>query len=183
MLSLALLAAAALLFIGIDASKAKEAVKWVRERVDAKKAAALLLVALAFALMPHFQGSAPVPTPAPDAGPLSLKGSFVGPSASEDASVIGAMCLELADEIEWDGMQTQPFYKTGIAIDELRKVARQFRCRGISIGDRQPAAHDLIAGYFDQHVGEDGGPLTSEQRAAWVSAFRDVGRAASDASR
>lgn len=185
MLSLALLAAAVLVFVGIDASRVIEAAKWVRGRADAKKAAALLLVVVAFALMPDFQGSvpSPTPTPAPDTGPLSLEGSFTGPSASEDASVIGSMCLELADEIEWDGMQTQPMYKTGVSFDELRKVARQFRCRGISIGDRQPAARDLIAGHFEQHVGDDGGPVTSEQRAAWITAFRDVGRAASDASR
>ena len=183
MLSLALLAAALLVFVGIDASKVMEAVNWVKGRADAKKAAALLLVVLAFALMPHSWEAAPSPTPAPDPGPLSLAGVFSGPSASEDASVIGSMCLELADELEWDGMQTQPMYKTGVSFDELRKVARQFRCRGISIGERQPAARDIIAGYFEKHVGEDGGPVTPEQRAAWIAAFRDVGRAASDASK
>jgi len=60
---------------------------------------------------------------------------------------------------------------------------REFRCRGISIGDRQPVARDVIAKYLEDAVGTDGGPLTPEQRSAWVAAYRDIGRAATDAAK
>jgi hypothetical protein len=95
------------------------------------------------------------------------------------------LCNELADEIEFDGTQPEAerYLKSGVAVDELRKAARILRCRGISIGDRQPQARDLIATYLDEHVGTDGGPLTAETRAAWVTAYRDIGRAASDAAK
>jgi hypothetical protein len=53
----------------------------------------------------------------------------------------------------------------------------------VSIGQRQPAARDAIKGYLDAAVGTAGGPVTPEQRSAWVAAFRDVGRAATDAAR
>jgi hypothetical protein len=32
-------------------------------------------------------------------------------------------------------------------------------------------------------VGTDGGPLTAEQRTAWVAAYRDLGRAATNAAK
>ena len=92
------------------------------------------------------------------------------------------MLNELADEIEWDGTQSEPSLRTGVQIDQLRKTARVLRCRGESVGDRQPKARDKIASYLEQHVGTDGGTLTPESRSAWVSAFRDVGRASIDAA-
>ena len=119
----------------------------------------------------------------PDAGPLVLRGMFVSPTASDDASLIGALCNELADEIEFDGGQPTPYLATGVSVDELRKAARVLRCRGVSIGDRQPKARDAIAKYLDEKVGTDGGPLTPDVRAAWVAAYRDIGRAATDAAK
>jgi hypothetical protein len=108
---------------------------------------------------------------------------FAGETASEDAALIGAMCSELADEIEFSSGHPDGYLSTGIAVDELRKRTRILRCRGISIGDRQPAARDAIAKYLEDAVGTDGGPLTPEQRTAWVVAYRDLGRAASDAAK
>jgi hypothetical protein len=143
---------------------------------------ALVAAAVAYGLGPS-AAPAPGPTPAPDAGPLSLAGLFAGETASEDAALIGAMCSELADEIEFSSGHPDGYLSTGIAVDELRKRTRILRCRGISIGDRQPAARDAIAKYLEDAVGTDGGPLTPEQRTAWVVAYRDLGRAASDAAK
>lgn len=143
---------------------------------------ALLAAALAYGLAPA-HGPAPGPTPAPDTGPLSLAGLFAGPTASEDAALVGAMCLELADEIQFASGRPEGYLSTGIAVDELRRRVREFRCRGISIGDRQPVARDVIAKYLEDAVGTDGGPLTPEQRSAWVAAYRDIGRAATDAAK
>lgn len=145
-------------------------------------AGAALVAAAAFAFTSNDK-PAPTPVPLPDSEGLSLAGLWSGPTASEDAAVVGALCLEIADELHFDGDQPQPYISTGLAVDELRKTARILRCRGISIGDRQPAARDAIAKYLDQTVGTDGGPLTPAQRAAWVTAYREVGRAASESAR
>jgi hypothetical protein len=108
---------------------------------------------------------------------------FVGPSAAADAVLVGALCGELADELQWDGTQDDPFFRTAISIDELRQRARELRCRGESIGSRQPAARDAIASHLERAVGTSGGPITPEQRAAWVTAFRDIERAAANVTR
>jgi hypothetical protein len=178
-----LAAAAALVFGGGDLpARAAEAVAWIRERVTVRQAAAVVLLVAALVVHLSSRPAAPAPTPAPGV-PLDLRGLFKGPTASADAATIGALCSELADEIEADGMGESPFLKTGVAFDELRHRARELRCRGVSIGQRQPAARDAIRSYLDAAVGTAGGPVTPEQRSAWVAAFRDVGRAATDAAR
>jgi hypothetical protein len=182
--ALLLAAAAALVFGGGDLpARAAEAVAWIRERVTVRQAAAVVLLVAALVVHLSSRPAAPAPTPAPGV-PLDLRGLFKGPTASADAATIGALCSELADEIEIDGMDTDgPFLRTGVAFDELRHRARELRCRGVSIGQRQPAARDAIRSYLDAAVGTAGGPVTPEQRSAWVAAFRDVGRAATDAAR
>lgn len=182
MLSILLLAAGAAVFFGVDAAKIRAAWATVRSRVDSKAAIAAALVLAAILLLPSWSRDV-APTPVPDAGPLSLEGSFSGATASDDAILVGSLLLELADELEYDGSQSEPSIRTGVQIDHLRKTARVLRCRGESIGDRQPEARDKIAAYLEAHVGTDGGPLTPETRAAWISAFRDVGRAATDAAK
>lgn len=143
-------------------------------------AAAALVVAAVVVSLP---GGESVPTPAPPAGDLVLTGRFVGPTAAADAATVSALSEELASEIEWDGMQSDPLLKTGVAFDELRTRARELRLRGESIGARQPQVRDAIHGYLDRTVGVSGGPVSSEQRATWVAALREIGRAASDAAR
>ena len=64
----------------------------------------------------------------------------------------------------------------------LRVAAREARLKGDSIGARQPHLRDAVGKYLDEHAGNDGGPLTPEERSAWVAAFRDVARAC-DAAR
>ena len=94
MLSILLVAAAVALFYGGDLSKFQPAVEWVK-RLDPKKWVAIALVLAAVLLMPRGQRQ-DEPTPAPDTGPLVLRGTFLGPSASDDASLVGALCHELA---------------------------------------------------------------------------------------
>lgn len=124
----------------------------------------------------------PAPGPAPDAR-LVLRGTFVGPDAAADAATVAALMDELAAEIEWDGMQAEPLIRTGVAVDDLRQRARELRCRGVSLGEKHPRAREAIKVYLDGAAGMSGGPLTPAQRSAWVAAYRDVGRAAADASR
>ncbi len=127
--------------------------------------------------------AAPTPAPGPAPGALDLRGCFVGPDASIDATITATYLEEVASELEWDGMQPDPFFKTGVAVDELRTRARELRTRGVSLGEKHPRARAAIKDYLDRTAGTSGGPLTAEQRSAWVSAFREVARAAADAAR
>lgn len=181
MISVLLIALAVSLFYGVNIEKAKAWFGSISKRLDASKWLAISLLLVAVALLPGWPRDGQ-PTPVPDSGPLSLRGEFTGATASEDASIIGSLLNELADEIEWDGSQSEPSLRSGVQVDQLRKAARTLRCRGESVGERQPKARDKIAAYLEQHVGVDGGPLTPESRAAWVSAFRDVGRASLEAA-
>jgi hypothetical protein len=187
MITALLLAAAALLFASPEHLKA------IREAVRQKAAAATLqprhllasglVIGAAMVWFSAGRDEAAPPPPAPAPAGLHLRGLFKGPTASEDAATIGGLCSELADEIEWDGRQAEPSLKSGVAFDDLRQRARELRCRGVSIGARQPAARDAIRVYLEEQVGTAGGPVTPEQRAKWVSALRDIGREATDAAR
>jgi len=130
-------------------------------------------------------GSRREPTPAPPAPDvaLDLRGKFAGPDAATDAQTTAALLDELASEIEWDGMQSQPLIASGVAVDELRQRARELRCRGVSLGEKHPRAREAIRAYLDQAAGTSGAPLTPETRSKWVAAYRTVARAAADAAR
>lgn len=135
---------------------------------------ALLLVACAV----YQDDRAPSPPPTPDApSDLNLDGLFVGDEAANDAAMLAALCDEIADEIEWDGSQEEPFLKTGVAFDELRTRARVARMKGESMGDRQPLACDKIAQHLFLEVGDKGGLVDAAQRARWVAAYRDISEA------
>ena len=149
--------------------------------IDGKHVAVLaLVVAAAISFMPS-RSSTPKPEPEPPTS-ISLRGKFVGPSAAEDAATMSALCGELADCIEYDGSHDQRL-KTGVAFDDLRIAAREMRCKGESIGARQPQVRDAVHKFLDDAVGSSGGPVTPESRAAWVSALRDLSRAAADVTR
>jgi hypothetical protein len=125
---------------------------------------------------------APAPGPAPVIG-LDLRGRFVGPDAAADAATTAALLEELAGQIEWDGSQTEPRLRTGAAFDDLRRVARELRTRGVSLGARQPAVRDAIKAFLDQEAGTEGGPVDAAARANWVRAYRAVSAAAAEATR
>jgi hypothetical protein len=153
-----------------------------KPRIDGKHlAAAALLVAAAIAFMPSKATPTPQPVPVPP-DVFTLRGKFIGPSAASDAATFSALCDELASCIEYDGQHDQRL-RTGVAFDELRIAAREMRCRGESIGARQPQVRDSVHKFLDDAVGSSGGPVTPESRAAWVSALRDLARAAADVSK
>jgi hypothetical protein len=151
--------------------------------IDGKHVAVLaLLVAAAIAFMPS-RSSSPTPQPVPvppDA--FTLKGKFIGPTAAADAATLSALCDELASCIEYDGTHDQRL-KTGVAFDELRIAAREARCKGDSIGARQPHVREAVHRFLDDAVGSSGGPVTPESRADWVAALRDLSRAAADVTK
>ena len=138
--------------------------------------ACLVAVAVAAYFIP-----AAAPTPQPD-GELNLSKAFSGLTALEDASLVSALCGEIADVIDWDALMGSPVLTTGNKLDTLRTRSREMFCRGESIGDRQPKMRDLVAKFLDSRLGVSGGPVTPEQRAAWVSAYREIARAANVAS-
>lgn len=144
-------------------------------------AAALLIGAVASFNLGSPVTPAPAPEPAP--GPVDLRGLFTGPTGAEDAAIVAALTGELADEIAWDGTLEEPLFRTGVALDDLRQRARELRCRGVSIGQRQPAARDAIAKHLEAAVGTSGGPIDDATRAAWVNAFREISEAAARVTR
>jgi hypothetical protein len=153
-----------------------------KPRIDGKHLAAVaLLVAAAIAFTPQKTAPAPQPAPVPPDA-FSLRGKFVGPNAASDAATFSALCDELASCIEYDGQHDQRL-KTGVAFDELRIAAREMRCKGESIGARQPSVRDAVHKFLDDAVGSSGGPVTPESRAAWVAALRDLARAAADVTK
>jgi hypothetical protein len=123
--------------------------------------------------------------PAPDDTPtgIVLAGKFNGPTAAEDSACIAALCDELGHVIQQDGEKEEPRLKSGVQFDELRVVAREYRTRGVSIGDRQPRARDEIKRYMEAVLGVKGGPVTPEQRAKWVDAFFEISKAATNATK
>lgn len=147
-------------------------------------AAAALITAAAVSWATSRPAAGPLPTPAPPAPEaFQLRGKFVGPDAAADAATTAALLEELASEIEFDGMQPEPFLRTGVAFDELRIRARLLLCRGVSLGEKHPRAREAIKAYLEAQLGTSGGPVTPDQRSQWVAAYREVARAAADASR
>ena len=150
--------------------------------IDGQYVAAIaLLIAAVIAFAPQRQAPTPNPAPAPPDA-FTLRGKFIGPTAGSDSSIMAELCGSLADCIEYDGNHDQRL-KTGVAFDELRIAAREMRCRGESIGARQPQVRDAVHKFLDDAVGSSGGPVTPESRAAWVAALRDLSRAAADVTK
>ena len=123
------------------------------------------------------------PGPAPAPAGLDLRGLFIGPTAADDAVSFGTLCGSLADAIEYDGTLAQPRLKTGVALDDLRVAAADYRMQGVSIGARQPKVRQAIHDFLDGKLGTSGGPVSVEARREWVAAFRDIARACSDATK
>lgn len=182
MITLALVVAAAYLFAG---DRLATVVAAVSEKAPAIERRHILGAALLAAAAVVWSQSAPsVPTPAPPApdAPISLRGAFVGPDAAADAAAVSAHFDELADELEWDGVQKEQLYRTGVAWDELRTRAKALRWKGVSLGEKHPRAREAIREYLDRTAGTSGAPMSPAQRSTWVAAYREVARAA-DVSR
>jgi hypothetical protein len=125
----------------------------------------------------------PTPTPVPS-GPLDLHGKFNGPTAAGDAAILGGICGELAAIIEHDASEAGGHkFKTAAQVDEWRRTMREFRCRGESVGARQPAARDAIGEFLTNTVGDSPAELTPASRASWIGALRDISRACNDAAK
>jgi hypothetical protein len=178
MLTAALIVAAALLLGGKDlAGKARELAARMPP-ISGRQIAAVVLLVAALASY-RFSEPAPAPPapPAPPAADLDLRGLW---RSADDAATVAALCGEWAAELEYDATrpEAEQRLKTGVAVDAMRVASRELRCRGQSIGARNPQARDAIAAYLEARVGDHGGPLDAERRAAWVAAFREIERAA-----
>ena len=165
---------------------------WIREHaddfqmpaLDRRHWAAAALLAAAVISYGSRSTARPEPAPAPTpASEFSLKGKFIGPTAAADAGMLSALCGEIAGCLEHDGTLNPPRLSSGVAFDELRVAAREGRMRGESLGARQPHVRDAIHTFLDQAVGTAGGPVSPEQRARWVAAYREIARAAADVTR
>lgn len=142
-----------------------------------RQAAAITLLIAAAAI---YMATARTPVPKPPVAPpaIDLTSAFTGVDAAKDAATLASMSGSLADMIEWDGQQAEPLLKTGRALDELRTRARQFICEGKSLGEKHPKMCEIVGDYLQSQLGDDGGEITPEQRAAWVNAYREIARSA-----
>lgn len=140
----------------------------------------IILVALGglaylFSQSPDAPGPTPTPTPAPV---VDLLAAFrANPSteqARKHASDFGELCKSLADGVEYDGRKPEPRIKTGVQMDDLRITTREQQMQGWSFSSIYPQLGPTIDGYMQEHVGTNGGPLDSAQRARWVAAFRGL---------
>ena len=133
------------------------------------------LVAWSHLAKPEPKPDGPSPSPVLD---LDLRGVWHGETAAEDAAITETILSDLAWFIEDDAKLAEPRLKAGQQLSELRMRARQGATRGVSLAERQPRAIDAISAYLDREIGDKGGPLTPEDRAKWVRAFRAVSAAA-----
>jgi hypothetical protein len=187
MMTVALVLAAFYLLAGkeLHAKAAAFLAGFRRPEISWQQVAAAGLLIAAFVAF-NWQTPSPSPTPPPvpvPVGPLDLRGLFQGPTGAEDAALVAALTGELADELQWDWSQAKPYLTTGVAVDELRRRTREMRCRGVSIGARQPTARDAIAKHLDAAVGNSGGPIDEAKQEAWVKALREISEAALDVTR
>jgi hypothetical protein len=141
-------------------------------------AAAALVAAAAVAFAWPGAEESPPPPPQPVPSALSLAGKF---TSAADAAITAGLTAELADELEWDGQQPDPAIKTGQQVELLRTRARELRCAGEHLGERNPAAREAIGAFLDANAGKAGGNLTAASRSAWVEAFRQISKAAAEA--
>ena len=143
--------------------------------VRTKVCIACCLLAAAY----YLSTTAQTPDKKPD-GPvvIDIAPLLQGDTAAEDCALIAAMCEEVSQVIEWDGMQPEPLLTTGTALDAFRTRTRKFLCRGESIGDRQPDVRDAIATFLDDRLGNSGGEVSQLQRAEWVRAYKDIAESA-----
>lgn len=124
----------------------------------------------------------PPPTPAPAGWPtIDLRGAFVGENAAEDALTTHYLLKWLSRWIEYDSSLTDPRLKTAAAFDELRRVARDGRMEGGTLGQRQPLAKERIKAFLDAAVGDSGGPVDAAGKQKFIRAFSDVSKAAAEA--
>ena len=135
--------------------------------------AAALLAAAGVAWFASQPGTGPDAPPAP----AGLVLEWAGPTADADRATMGWLCAGLADALEHDGSRSDPKIRSGTQLEELRVTARDGRMRGVSIGERQPAARQAIGDYLDREAGKSGGPLDADGRQRWVKAFRGVAAA------
>jgi hypothetical protein len=122
------------------------------------------------------------PAPAPDGWPsLDLRGAFVGETAAEDALTTQYLSDSLAGWVAYDGTLKEPRLKTGSAFADIRRIAREGRMEGQTLGGRQPIAKERIKVFLDAAVGDFGGPADPPLRAKFVRAMNDITAAAAAA--
>lgn len=143
----------------------------------AKSNQKMLLVAGAAAALyfgPRLAPSVPQPPPLTSDAP-DLRGVFARNSdrrqARDDARAAGALLEGLAEVIAYDGKLVGPRLASGVHVEDLRLLAREFLLPGAALDGRYPGLADTLGGYLEQKVGTDGGQLTPERREAWRRAY------------
>lgn len=148
-------------------------------RGQAKKPIGLLpIVLLAAAAGLFFFGrSAGTPALPQPAGPDLVQAFATNDDRAQahaHAQAFGAICFSLADVLEYDGALEAPRIKSGVQVDDLRRWTRENHLAGRSFAAKYPGLKSAVEQHLTQALGTAGGNLSPEQRAKWVTAFREL---------
>ena len=123
----------------------------------------------------------PVPSDAPNM--LDVFRTHADPKqAKSHAHLASGLFRALAEGLEFDA--TGPGkVKTGEHADLLRQYQRVYFARGFRFDEHYPRFGEVVAAFLKLRVGDSGGALEPDRRARWVSAYRDLAAACSNAQR
>ena len=145
-----------------------------------------ILLIVVLGVMFFFPMRKPSPGPGPEPIPdtiLDLYSPFAqGPNrvkAASDAATFGRLCGKIAEGVEFDGQLPDPRLTKGVSLDILRRdyVFSLFRGRQLRLD--YPLLPTVVGAYLDKTIGKSfGGPLTADNRAKFIAAYKELERAA-----
>lgn len=130
-------------------------------------------------------GTAPAPLPPAPPGPdlvAVFRETDDLTAARAHCRAFGCLCGEMAGRIEFDGQRSNPKLVNGVQFDELRIDMRQSMFDGKSLALAYPRLPEALRAHFNPRVGVEGDTVTPEQRAKWVTAYRELAAAAEHAA-
>lgn len=109
---------------------------------------------------------------------LATAGSEKGKIA---ALRLSAQCLGLAAIINLKDDQGAPPYRTGKALDNARKLARDAVTGGTPLTQEIPALDPVLTKFFKNRLGEDAGAKSDKDIRAWYDALIEMSKASAEA--
>jgi hypothetical protein len=98
--------------------------------------------------------------------------------AAKDAKAFSELCYSIATDLEVDSKLKTPFYKFAVQYDDLRRRARTYMYNGHALSEKYPKLVTAVQDHMLAKVGDAGGPVSEEQRAKWIVAFKELGAGA-----
>lgn len=111
-----------------------------------------------------------------------MKSVFVGETAERDRYLVGAQYAVFADLVEQDAQFKPPLLDSTAAVyDKMRLIGFANVGPAWNMGKRYPQLPSAIESFLrDRGFGDDPAPLSSDRRAAFVVASREIAEACFD---